>query len=283
MWAARKPQKYSPPNFHTGDDDWVHALREENPYQSYRIGHSQFDAKTRGLVKGGVTLLKAPRGSGKTSFFRWAQYKLRTEHPDVAFALLHMEEQLSTTIRNMATYKLGVNVNTREDQAESGISDEEVEAAALELKGEDKIIPFELLPTDEPLCIVDYCRIAATVFNCEFIFIDHLQRLVYRSGLANATEDLTQVATQLAELGKELNIGIIAISHINTAGVTQYASALENEAIIVIDVERDMEEEDEILKNTSEFMVTKNRPFSLLGSAGKVYYDPKTSILEESY
>lgn len=281
-WAGLKPQKYSPPNFHTGDDDWLRALREERPYQSFRTGHSQLDAKTRGLVLGGLTLIKAPRGSGKTSFFRYLQYRLRQEHPGVPYALLHMEEMLSTTIRNMATYKLGVNVNTEEDQKENGVSSEEVEAAALELKGDGKIVPFELLPTDEPLSLVAYTRLAATVFGCKFIFVDHMQRLVYRSGLANATENLTQVSTQLAELGKELNIGIVAISHINTNGVTQYAAAMENEAMIVIDVERDMEAEDEIEANTSEFVITKNRPFSKLGSAGKVYFDPETTILEET-
>lgn len=281
-WAARKPQKYSPPNFHTGDDDWLRALREENPYQSYRIGHSQLDAKTRGLVKGGITFIKAPRGAGKTEFFRYMQYQLRKKHPEVAYGLIHMEEMLSTTLRCMATYELGVNVRTKEDQDERGITDKQVEDAVLGLKGDGKIVPFELLPTDEPLSIVEYVRLAATVFGCEFVFIDHMQRLVYRSGLDRATENLTQVATQLAELCKELNIGVIAISHINTNGVTQYAAAMENEAIIVIDVVRDVESDDEIEKDMSEFMITKNRPFSKLHSAGRVYFDPETTILEEA-
>jgi len=139
-----------------------------------------------------------------------------------------------------------------------------------------------LLPTDEPLDIVGYVRLAATVFGAEFVFIDHMQRLVYRSGLANATENLTQVATQLAELGKELNIGVIAISHVNTNGVSQYAAAMENEAIIVIDVVRDMTSEDEVEQNTSEFDITKNRPFSKLGSAGRVWFNPETALLEET-
>jgi len=281
-WSALKPQKYAPPNFFTGDDEWLHALRHEKPYTTYRIGHSQFDAKTRGLVKGGLTLIKAPRGSGKTSFFRYMQNKLRVLHPEVPYALLHMEEMLSSTIRNMASYRLGVNVNTEEDQEANGISMEELERVALELKGDDKIIPFELLPTDEPLDIVGYVRLAATVFGAEFVFIDHMQRLVYRSGLANATENLTQVATQLAELGKELNIGVIAISHVNTNGVSQYAAAMENEAIIVIDVVRDMTSEDEVEQNTSEFDITKNRPFSKLGSAGRVWFNPETALLEET-
>ncbi len=247
------------------------------------MGHSRLDAKTRGLVKGGVTFIKAPRGAGKTEFFRYLQYQLRTRHPDVAYGLIHMEEMLSTTIRCMATYKLGVNVRTKEDQEANGVTDAEVEQAAIELKGDSKIVPFELLPTDDPLAIVEYVRMAATVFGCEFVFIDHMQRLVYRHGLDRATENLTQIGTKLADICKELNIGVIAISHINTSGVTQYASALENEAIIVIDVERDVDSEDEIEKDISEFVITKNRPFSKLHSAGYVYYNPETTILEETF
>ena len=41
------------------------------------------------------------------------------------------------------------------------------------------------------------------------------------------------------------------------------------------------ENEDEIVQNTTEFVVDKNRPFAKLGKAGKVYYDPETTLLTE--
>lgn len=282
MWAARKPQRYSPQNFFTGDDEWDNAIRNQHPYQSYRIGHSGLDRTTRGLVTGGITFIKAPRGAGKTEFFRYMQFKLLKSHPSVSYALIHMEEMLSTTLRCIATYELGINVRTEEDQEAAGITTDQVLEAALSLKGGGRIIPFELLPTDAPLKIVEYCRLAASVYGAKFIFIDHIQRLIYRNGAADATGQLTQVGTLLAELAKELNIGIICISHVNDAGVTQYASALENEALICVEVRRDVDNEDEIIKDTSEFYVTKNRPFAKLGSAGFVYYDPSTTLLEET-
>ena len=39
--------------------------------------------------------------------------------------------------------------------------------------------------------------------------------------------------------------------------------------------------EDEVLQNTTEFIVDKNRPFAKLGRAGSVYYDPVTTLLTE--
>ena len=42
-----------------------------------------------------------------------------------------------------------------------------------------------------------------------------------------------------------------------------------------------LDEADDTERNTTQFIVDKNRPFSSLGKAGKVYYDPITTVLEE--
>jgi len=285
MWSARKPQRYTPENFFIGEAEREKTLREQNPYETSEVGHQGLDGITRGMVRGGVTFVKAERGTGKTEFFRFLQRGLLKNNKDIKLGLVHMEEMRATTYRCMATYILGKNVRTEQDQEENGVSIEDIISAANEFcrgeADEDRVLTFELLPTDEPINIVEYCRLAATVYGVDFIFIDHIQRLIYRNGAADGTGQLTQVGTQLAELAKELNIGIIAISHINKDGDTQYAKALENEAIICIDVKRDVDNEDELLRNISEFHVSKNRPFARLGSAGKVLYNTTTTILTE--
>ena len=48
-------------------------------------------------------------------------------------------------------------------------------------------------------------------------------------------------------------------------------------------MDRDLENEDEVMQNTTNFIVDKNRPFAKLGKAGSVYYDPKTTIMRESF
>jgi hypothetical protein len=85
----------------------------------------------------------------------------------------------------------------------------------------------------------------------------------------------------MAQLAKELNIGVIFISQVNDDGRTKYAASLEEEAIICIKLERTAESEDEVEQNTTTFIVDKNRPFAKLGRAGSVYYDPTTTILRE--
>jgi replicative DNA helicase len=182
----------------------------------------------------------------------------------------------------MATYELGVNVRTDQDQQENEISDDDVEKAALAAAKGDRTIIFEMRASDDPIKIVEYVRLAAGVYGADFVFVDHVQRLVYKAGVDGATNTLTMVASQLAELGKELNIGIIMISHVNEDGHTKYAKSLEEEAIICLKIERDKKSEDEEIKNTTTFIVEKNRPFSRLGDAGAIYYDPVTTILTET-
>ena len=279
-WTALRPQRWTPDNFFCSDDKVISILREENPYEYTPTGHKGLDGVIRGMVKGGLTFLKAPPGSGKTEFFRYIETGLLSSS-DCKIGLLHMEEQKSTTYRCMATYELKKNVRTKDDAKERGVTEAEVEAAAVAATKGERTIVFEMRSGDEPMEVLEYCRLAAGVYGANYIFVDHVQRLAYLGGIDGATSILTKLAANLAQLAKELNVGIILISHVNEDGHTKYARSLEEEAIICIRIERDKENPDEDVANTTKFFVEKNRPFSKLGYAGAVYYSPETTLLEE--
>lgn len=283
-WAAIKPQRYTPDNFFCSSLDVENAILTENPYEYVPTGHSGIDEKCRGLVKGGITFIKAPRGTGKTEVIRYFETAMLRD-PDERIALLHMEEMKSTTYRAMATYELGVNVRTKDDAAYNNVPEKDViEAAKKATKGERTII-FEMRLHDDPMKLLDYVRLAASVYGAGFIFIDHVQRLAYLSsaGVDGATSMLTALGSQMAQLAKELNIGVIFISQVNEDGRTKYAAALEEEAIICMKIERDVENEDEVEQNTTYFHVDKNRPFAKLGAAGSLFWDSDTTILREGF
>ena len=226
-WAALKPQRYSPDNFFCSDDEFARILNEENPYEYVPTGHGGLDYNIRGLVKGGVTFVKAPPGSGKTELIRYFE-RAMLQTDDTKIAMIHMEG--SRRVRPFVPWQpmnLGINVRTKDDAIENNIEEEDVTKAALAAaKGERSII-FEMRAADEPTKIIDYCRLACGVYGAEFVFVDHVQRLTYLSGVDNATNTLTQIASNLAQLGKELNVGIIMISHVNEDGHTKYAKSLE--------------------------------------------------------
>tara|TARA_R100001463_G_scaffold24007_4_gene57358 strand:- start:4298 stop:5938 length:1641 start_codon:yes stop_codon:yes gene_type:complete len=280
-WSALKPQRFSPDNFFVGDLEVEKAITTENPYEYVPTGHVAIDDKIRGLVKGGLTFIKAMRGQGKTELVRYFEVQLLKQNTRVA--MLHMEEMKSTTYRAMATYELGWNVRTKEDAKATGYTEEQVIQAAQKMTGGENTIIFEMQTHDDPMQLLDYVRLASTVYGAQYIFIDHVQRLAYlsNSGVDAATSTLTTLGSRMAQLAKELNIGVIFISQVNDDGRTKYAASLEEEAIICIKLQRDVEAEDETERNTTHFIVDKNRPFAKLGNAGSVYYDPETTILEE--
>ena len=182
----------------------------------------------------------------------------------------------------MATYELGINVRTKEDAAANGVSEDDVIKAAQKI-ADDRTVVFELRSHDDPMKVLDYVRMAAVVYGVDYVFIDHVQRLAYLSqgGADGATSLLTAVGSRMAQLAKELDIGVVFISQVNDDGRTKYAGSLEEEAIICIKLERDTESEDEDIRNTTTFVVDKNRPFSRLGKAGSIYYEPETTVLAE--
>lgn len=281
-WAALKPQRYSPDNFFSGDFEVEKAIRSENPYEYIPTGHEGLDNKIRGLVKGGVTFVKAERGLGKTEVVRFFEVCL-LRNSDANIALLHAEEQKSTTYRSMATYELGVNVRTKEDAHKRGISEEQVIEAAKRITQGDRTLIFEMRSADPPEKVLEYMRLACGVYGAEYIMIDHIQRLAYMSsqGVDGATAMLTTLGAQAAQLAKEYNVGIIFISQVNSDGRTKYASALEEEAIISIKLSRNVESEDPVERNKTELYVDKNRPFSKLGPAGALFYDEETTLVSE--
>ena len=276
-WQKRK---YSPAGFVSGVDAWFKALDEEDPYTYTETPIKGFNEVARGIVKGGITILKAPPGSGKSSLLRWLEYD-QVSKRGCKVAVLMMEEMTSITGRSMATQVLGQNVMTREDAANNFVSEEDVKEALKGVVCGDKFVSFEVNPQDPIEDTLNKCKQAVLYYGVDYIYIDHLQRLAYLAGTDNATANLTQLGVQLTEFAKRKDIGIVCISHVNEDGHTKYAKAIEEEAIVLIELSRDKEADDFDERNTSYLTVTKNRPFGKTGPAGVLTYCPESTILTE--
>jgi hypothetical protein len=274
-WSAKK---YSPAGFTAGAEDWLKAVHEETPYEYTPTFSEALNEVTRGWVKGGITVVKAPAGTGKTSVFRAAQHDLVVKK-NMRVGVLHMEELKSTTARGMATYHLGKNVNTQEDQEFYDVSNESLDIAISEVVEDNRFVAFEVNPQDPIEDTLKQAKYAVTVYGCDYLFIDHLQRLAYLSGVDGATAALTELGVRLVEFSKRRNVGIICISHVNETGHTKYAKSVEEEAIMLIELKRDMKAEGDDA-NYTDVEVTKNRPYSRLGNAGRLHYNPETTIVK---
>lgn len=283
-WAALKPQRYSPENFYVSLDRFQKLLKEETPYEFVPTPCVALNDLIQGHTKGGMTLYKAYPGSGKTTLFRYFQYDL-LKNTDQKIAVLHLEESKSTTLRGLASYELGKNVNTKVSAAENGVTEDQIQACLSSFIKDDNLILFEFTPSDYSdifeACL-RYVRMAITAYGANYIFLDHVQRLAYMAGVEDATRNLTTFAVKVEDICREFNVGFNAISHLNNEGAAKYAKSLEESCIISIDLTRDKESEDEVEQNTIRLAIPgKNRPWAKLGEAGKLFYNQDTTLLEE--
>ena len=278
-WGAKK---YSPAGFTASVEDWMDAIDGEDPYEYTPTPIEAYNKLGKGLVKGGITVVKAPPGTGKSSYLRKLMHDLVVDK-DKVVACLMMEEVKSVTGRAMATYQLGKNVKTKEDASFNGVTEDEVKEALKTVLGEggERFISFDVNPQDPVEDTLKQCKHAITIYGAEYIFIDHLQRLAYLVGTDSATSSLTELGVKLTELAKRRNVGIVCISHVNSEGKTKYASSIEEEAIVMIEMSRDKKSEDLQERNTTYLEITKNRPYALTGPAGMLTYEIETDMVTE--
>jgi 5S rRNA maturation endonuclease (ribonuclease M5)/KaiC/GvpD/RAD55 family RecA-like ATPase len=276
-WNANK---LKPDYFVSSADQWEKILLEETPYQYVPTPVEALNKKIKGFVKGGITVIKALPGTGKTSAFRYFQHHL-LKNSEVKIAVLHMEEMKSTTGRGLVTYELGVNVNTKEEAEWNDISEQKVVETIRELTKDERFVTFAIDTSNPIEDTLSKIRVAREVYNVDFIFLDHLQRLAYLEGVETATSALTALAVKIVDMTRDDPFGVIAISHVNEDGATKYAKAVEEEAIVVVEMSRDKKAEDPDERDTTYLDVTKNRPFALTGFAGCLEYDHDSTMVRE--
>jgi len=276
-WSAHKVK---PDYFVSSPDQWEKILTEETPYQYTPTPVEALNKKVKGFVKGGITVIKALPGTGKTSAFRYFQHYL-LRNSDAKIAVLHMEEMKSTTGRGLVTYDLGINVNTKEEASWNCVEESTVIETIRDLTKDERFVTFAIDTSNPIEDTLEKIRVAREIYDVDFIFLDHLQRLAYLEGVENATSGLTSLAVKIVDMTRVDPFGVIAISHVNDDGATKYAKAVEEEAIVVIEMSRDRKADDPDERDTTYLDVTKNRPFGLTGSAGCLEYDHDTTIVKE--
>jgi hypothetical protein len=97
----------------------------------------------------------------------------------------------------------------------------------------------------------------------------------------NERRALDYLATQLEMMVKELDFSLIAVSHVNDDGLTRGSRAISHVADIRIDLSRDIQSADPVVRRTMQMTVSKNRFCGRTGPAGTLLFDPETYTLSE--
>ncbi len=234
---------------------------------------------TYGIRTGESVLITAQEGVGKTEVMHAIEYKLLTEtSDDVAIGAIFLEEPKRRHLQALA----GINLQRPVHLPDCGTTDAEVFSAVQKVvRVDDRLHIYSHFGSDDPEHILDTIRFLVSARGCKYILLDHITMVVSGLGGGEERQALDYLSTRLEMMVKELDFALIVVSHVNDDGLTRGSRNISKIADIRIDLRRDVQNIDPIIRRTTNVMVSKNRFCGRTGPAGQLLFDPATYTLKE--
>ena len=230
-----------------------------------------------GLPLGEVVLLTAMEGVGKTEIIRSMEYKLLKE-TDHNIGTIHLEEDKARQLHGLVGYELRQPVHL----PQSFVSGDDIKSTLRSvIKRDDRLHIYNHFGSDDPDVIIDTIRFLVAHCECKYVFLDHITMVVTGLGEEDERKALDRISTQLAMMVKELDFCLVMVSHVNDEGKTRGSRNISKVATTWIHLSRDLESTDDVERNTTHLIIKKNRLGAHTGSAGALYFDVNTYLLED--
>lgn len=275
-WVNR--QKYVPDNILNTPDQFLELYRDTPDHMYTPTGIEALDEKIMGVMRGHFTVLKASTGIGKTEVMRLIEYNLLQAGESIA--IWHLEETKLRSLLGLVSYEVQDNF-TRKDLIEEKGRSAEAEAAIQELTSNEKLYQFFLRDGEGSDELIEQIRYFSQVCGVDYILVEPIQDIVAGFNEASKEAMLADLSVRLSRLAAELNVAIVTIAHTNDEGDIKYCRMIGQRASIIISLERNKESTDEEERNTTYLKVEKNRPCSLEGYGGTLFFDSETFTLNE--
>lgn len=274
IWLNSK--KYLPEAITSSFSDFETILKEKHK-ESISYPFPTLTAMTYGLRTGESVLITALEGVGKTEVMHSIEYHLLKETND-AIGAIFLEEPKRRHLQALA----GIHMRKPAHLPDSGVTDD---VALAELKKivrvDDRLHLYSHFGSDDPEVLLDTIRFLVTARQCRWILLDHITMVVSGLGGDDERRALDYLSTRLEMMVKELDFGLILVSHVNDYGETRGSRYIGKIADIRIDLTRDLKSEDFITRCTTNIMVSKNRFCGRTGPAGSLLFNPLTYTLSE--
>jgi twinkle protein len=234
---------------------------------------------TYGLRPREVVLITAQEGVGKTEVTHTLLHNLLKETDDAVGAIF-LEESKSRLLQAVA----GIELKKPIHLPDCYCTDAEKESAIDRVvRTDDRLHVYSHFGSDDADAILDTIRFLVSARGCRWVIFDLISLAI--SGLGGDREEkaLSYLSGRLALSTQELNYGLIMVSHVNDFGQTRGSRMIGKDCHIRVDLARDLKATDDRLRRTTEVMISKNRPASRTGPAGKLLFDPITYTLTEDF
>lgn len=275
-YAYYNAKAYLPEDIISSNSEFEKILREPPP-KGVPYPFPTLNEMTWGIRPSESVLITAQEGIGKTELMHEIEYQLLKETDD-AIAAIFLEETKRRHLQALAGRWLNQPVWL---PSWSGEVDDVVSGLGKILGRDDRLHLYSHFGSSDPEHILDTIRFLVSARGCRYVLFDHISMAV--SGLAGSdeTKALDYISTRLEMMVKELNFGLIVVSHVNDEGQTRGSRMIGKVFETRIDATRNILSPDPIERATMRLMISKNRPMGKTGSAGELLFDQTTGRYSE--
>mgnify|MGYP006165609231 FL=1 len=244
---------------------------------------------TYGLRPSELVTFTAGSGLGKTQVMREVVHHIIKSTED-NIGLLMLEETPVITSKGL----MSVEANQRLHLPDVHVSKEEMKTYFDATVGTGRVFMFDHFGSNSIDNIVSRVRFLAKGLDCKYIVIDHISIIVSDQQHGDERRALDEIMTRLRTLVQETGVSMIVVSHLrrpegkgHEEGAATSLSQLRGSASIgqlsdmVIGLERDAQNDDPEVRNTTRIRVLKNRFSGITGPCCDLRYDIDTGRLTE--
>jgi len=244
---------------------------------------------TYGIRPSELITFTAGSGLGKTQVMREIVHHMIKSTTD-NIGLLMLEETPVITSKGL----MSVEANQRLHLPDVHVSKEEMKTYFDATVGTGRVFMFDHFGSNSIDNIVSRVRYLAKGLDCKYIIIDHVSIIVSDQSHGDERRALDEIMTRLRTLVQETGVSMIVVSHLrrpdgkgHEEGAATSLSQLRGSASIgqlsdmVIGLERDAQNDDPEIRNTTRVRVLKNRFAGLTGPCCNLQYDVDTGRLKE--
>jgi twinkle protein len=283
-WDAKV---YRPDGIVSGQDTWEALVNKRN-VKSVPYPWEGLNDITRGHRAYELVTITSGSGMGKSQFIRELEYDLlrRTESN---IGVLALEEDVARTSLGIMSVAANRPLHLEEDTPI-----DELRPFWEATMGTGRYYLFDHWGSTSADNLLSRVRYMAKALDCRYVILDHLSIVVSSQENGDERKAIDEIMTRLRSLVAETGITLFLVSHLRRTSGTAHedggkislqdlrgSQSIAQLSDMVIGMERDQQNEDPEIRNTTSVRVLKNRYSGQTGPACWLQYDLDTGRMAE--
>ena len=284
-WNAKS---YRPDGIVSGLDTWDLLLEQQNTV-SIPYPWTCLNEFTHGFRQKELVTITSGSGMGKSQIVRELEHYLLGETDD-NIGILALEEDIPKTTLGIMSIEANKQLHLEKDVTEA-----EKKGYWEKTMGTGRIFMLDHWGSTSEDDLLGRIRYMAKGLDCKWIILDHLSIVVSDQSNGDERKAIDSIMTNLRKLVQETGVGLFLVSHLKRASGTAHedggkislselrgSQSIAQLSDIVIGLERDQQNKDPQVRNTTTIRVMKNRFCGLTGLACYLYYDKDSGRMIET-